>query len=574
MEEKRTVFGAGLWRTKPMAVIQAEENLQDIPRTLTLFDLCCIGIGGTIGSGIFSTAGSIISETAGPAAVVSWLVGGVVCCLNALAYMELSTRIPSSGSTYAYAYHTIGELPAVVAAWLLTLEYAVSGAGVARSWGDKVEEWLLLDYPDKDFHWLNLQSANILGGLIQFLSMVVLLVGVRFGKAFVNTVTIVKVCVVFFIIIAGFAALDPDNLSPFIPARAELDGAMTFGSQGVITGASQAFFGYVGFDEVCCLAGETKNPKKIMPTAVMAVVIGTMVLSSLCSLVLAGMVPYLDAGSFGDGFEGHGWNWAGTIVRAGEVVTMPVVALVGFLAQPRLNYALACDGLMPRIFAEVDAKGNLFKNTLITGLFFTVIAFVVPFDTLWDIVNFGVMMSFIIANVSLVLVRMKPKSPKLSPLLVAALVVSTGFTAFLYQEGYENNSSTACLVLAIIFLVVSVVISVALFVKCPQVANAPGLFAAPLVPFIPALCILADWYMIAQIGHLALGLSCAWMGAGVISYFAYGFWNAEARHGWGQLLRLSLPSRHDSLAAPMLSVEELVAKSPMTKLAIEDLATK
>ncbi|RLN75138.1 hypothetical protein BBJ28_00011881 [Nothophytophthora sp. Chile5] len=574
MEEKRTVFGAGLWRTKPLAVIQAEENQQDIPRTLTLFDLCCIGIGGTIGSGIFSTAGSIISETAGPAAVVSWLVGGVVCCLNALAYMELSTRIPSSGSTYAYAYHTIGELPAVVAAWLLTLEYAVSGAGVARSWGDKVEEWLLLDYPDKDFHWLNLQSANILGGLIQFLSMVVLLVGVRFGKAFVNTVTIVKVCVVFFIIIAGFAALDPDNLSPFIPARAELDGAMTFGSQGVITGASQAFFGYVGFDEVCCLAGETKNPKKIMPTAVMAVVIGTMVLSSLCSLVLAGMVPYLDASSFGDGFEGHGWNWAGTIVRAGEVVTMPVVALVGFLAQPRLNYALACDGLMPRIFAEVDAKGNLFKNTLITGLFFTVIAFVVPFDTLWDIVNFGVMMSFIVANVSLVLVRMKPKSPKLSPLLVAALVVSAGLTAFLYQEGYENNSSTACLVLAIIFLVVSVAISVALFVKCSQSANAPGLFAAPLVPFIPALCILADWYMIAQIGHLALGLSCAWMGAGVISYFAYGFWNAEARHGWSQLLRLSLPSRHDSLAAPMLSVEELVAKSPMTKLSIDDLATR
>ncbi|GMF26288.1 unnamed protein product [Phytophthora fragariaefolia] len=352
--------------------------------------------------------------------------------------------------------------------------------------------------------------------------------GVRFGKAFVNTVTIIKMCVVAFIIIAGFAAMNPDNLSPFVPTRTELNGAISFGTQGIITGASQAFFGYVCFDEVCCLAGETKNPKKIMPIAVMVVVVATMVLSALCSFVLSGMVPYLDAGSFGDGFEGHGWSWAGTIVRAGEVVTMPVVALIGFLAQPRLNYALACDGLLPRVFAEVDSKGNLFKNTLITGLFFTAIAIVVPFDTLWDIVNFGVMMSFSIANISLILARMKPQSPKLGPSLVAALFVTAGCSVFLYQEGYENSSSTACLILAIVFLITTVGISVTLFVKCPQTANSPGLFAAPLVPFIPAACILANWYMIAQIDHLAHGFSVAWMVVGAISYFVYGYFHAES----------------------------------------------
>ncbi|CAI5726850.1 unnamed protein product [Hyaloperonospora brassicae] len=543
---------AALWRTKPIWVIHAEENSQDIPRTLNLFDLCCIGVGATIGSGIFSTAGSIISQTAGPAAAVSWLIGGVICCLNALSYMELSTRVPSSGSTYAYAYHTIGELPAVVAAWLLTLEYAVSGAGVARSWGDKVEEWLVLEHPDQSFHWLNLQSANLSGGLIQFLSMVVLLMGVQFGKVFVNTVTVIKMGVVAFIVVAGIAAMDLNHLSPFVPVRSEVDGTMAFGLQGVVTGASQAFFGYAGFDEVCCLAGETKDPKKIMPTAVMIVAIGTMVLSALCSLVLAGMVPYLEAGSFGVGFEGHGWKWAGTVVRAGEIVTMPVVALIGFLAQPRLNYALACDGLLPRIFAEVDAKGNLFKNTLITGLISTVIAVTVPFNTLWEIVNFGAIMSFIFANVSLILVRMKPQSPKLSPVLVAALVVAAGCTAFLFQEGYQNNASTVCLILATISLVATVAISVVLFVKCPQAGNAPGLYAAPLVPFVPALCILANWYMIAQISYVALGLSVAWMAIGALSYFAYGYFHAESRNDWGQLMGHILPLYSESL--PRFSV--------------------
>ncbi|CAH0491467.1 unnamed protein product [Peronospora farinosa] len=548
---------SALWRTKPLSVIQAEENSQDIPHTLNLFDLCCIGVGGTIGSGIFSTAGLIISETAGPAAVVSWLLGGIICSLNAFAYMELSTRVPSSGSTYAYAYYTIGELPAFIAAWLLTLEYAVSGAGAARSWGDKVEEWLMLEYPDKSFQWLNLQSTNLSGGLIQFLSMVVLLMGVQFGKVFVNTVTIFKMSVVAFIIIVGFAAMDPDNMSPFIPTRIDLNGTMAFGTQGIITGASQAFFGYVGFDEVCCLAGEAQNPKKIIPIAIMAVVVATMVLSALCSLVLAGMVTYPDAVSFGDGFESHGWKWAGTFVRAGEVITMPVVSLIGFMAQPRLNYALACDGLLPRIFAEVNSKGNLFKNTLVTGLFCTVLAIVVPFSTLWDIVNFGVMMSFIVANVSLTLARMKPQSPKLAPILVAALVVTSGCSAFLFQKGYENNLSTICLILAIVSFVATMGISVVLFVKCPQTVNMPGLFSAPLVPFIPMICILANWYMIAQISPLALGLSVAWMAAGVLLYFVYGYSHAESRSNWSRLMGRNLIHNGD-LSAPILSAKTTI----------------
>jgi APA family basic amino acid/polyamine antiporter len=568
MEAKPSLL-ANMFRTKPMEVIHAEENSQDLPRMLTLFDLVCIGIGGTIGSGIFSTAGSIISSTAGPAAVISWLIGGVVCCFNALAYMELSTRIPSSGSTYAYAYHTIGELPAVIAAWLLTLEYAVSGAGVARSWGDKVEEWLLRDYPNKDFHWLNLKYATILGAFVQFMSMVVLLLGVRFGKAFVNTVTIIKVMVVIFIIVVGFAALDGDNLSPFIPDKTEVDGETVFGFQGIITGASQAFFGYVGFDEVCCLAGETKNPKKIMPIAVMSVVIGTTVLSTLCSLVLSGMVPYLDATSFPDGFEGHGWKWAGNIVRAGETCTMPVVVLVGFLAQPRLNYAVACDGLMPQIFTKVNSTGNLWWNTLITGLFFTVVAFVVPFDTLWDIVTFGVMMSFNVANISILMVRMKDGAAKLAPRLIGALFVITGFTAFFYQEGYVNQNSDACLVLAIVFLVFTAMLTVWLALKCPQSPNDPQYFSSPLVPYIPAICMLANWYMIAQIKHLALGLSATWVAAAILSYFAYGFWYAASRNGWSELLRFNLPSHKASLHEPMLSVQTSISDANALKKEVQ-----
>lgn len=550
---------SSMFRTKPLHVIDAEEKKEDLERTLGMFDLICLGMGATIGSGVFSTTGLIISTIAGPAAVLSWLIGGVVCVFNTFAYMELSTRIPSGGSTYAYSYHGIGELPAVIAAWLVSLEYSISAAGVARSWADKVQEWLLLEHPNSNFDWLNLKHANLLGGLIQFLSMVVLLVGVRFGKNFVNTFTIMKVSVVAFIVVAGLAALDTDNLSPFLPKRTELEGVgKAFGFQGVITGASQAFFGFSGFDEVCCLSGEARNAKRNVPIAVMIVVIATVLISALCSFVLSGMIPYLNAGSFADGFEYHGWKWAGTIVRAGETVTMPVVVLVGFLAQPRVNYALACDGLIPKIFAQVNSRKNLFWNILISGLFLTVVAIVLPFDTLWDIVNFGVMMSFILANVALLNIRTRNASPVLGGQLIAALVVLTGLAAFLYQEGSVNRGSDVCLVLAIVCLVLSVGVTVFYYVRCPQQTNQALYFAAPLVPFIPSISILADWYMIAQLSHRGLALSCAWVAAAVLSYVAYGHWYSAGRNGWNVLLtynKLQTPLSA-ALNAPMLSVEE------------------
>ncbi|DBA03687.1 TPA: hypothetical protein N0F65_004104 [Lagenidium giganteum] len=565
MLEAKTSFLDNAMRTKPLKVIRAEENSQDLPRSLSLFDLLCIGIGGTVGSGIFATTGVIISQTAGPAAVLSWVVGGLVCCINAFAYMELTTRVPSSGSTYAYAYHAIGELPAVIGGWLLTLEYAVSGAGVARSWAGKVESWL--NEGSGNYHWLNEEYYNLLAAAVQALCVAILLMGMRFGKMFINTVTVAKLVIVAFIIFAGFSFMSTDNLSPFIPERREItledtkETKMAFGYQGVITGASQAFFGYIGFDEVCCLAAEAKNPKKVMPLAVIGVVVGTMILSVLSSLVLAGMVPGIGStdivGStdFSAGFNDVNRKWAAQIVHVGETVTMPVVVLIAFLAQPRLNYAMACDGLLPQIFAKVDEKGNLYVNTMVTGAFFTAVAFFVPFSALWDIVSFGILLSFVMSNASLLMIRTRDESPQLAPRLILAMTVLGAIAGFLYQVGYTNNESDVCLYLAIVFAVAWLATTIVLAVKCPQKANDPGNFSAPLVPFLPALSILLDWYLIAQISPLGLGLGCAWVGAAILSYLLYGYHNAVGRTGWSALMTY-LP-RNSSISCPMLSMHDV-----------------
>lgn len=550
-------FFENIFRTKPLRVIHAEENSQDLPRSLSLFDMLCIGVGGTVGSGVFATTGDLISGYAGPAAFLSWVIAGVVCIMNAFAYMELVTRVPSSGSTYAYSYHALGELFAVIAAWLITLEYGMSGAGVARSWAGKMIEWLESDYPGKDFAWMNKEHANFLGGLIMALSVAVLLMGVKFGKFFVNTIATIKVLVVLFIIIVGFATMDTDNLSPFIPDRVEAteDADAAFGASGVITAASLAFFGYIGFDEVCCLAAEAKNPRKIMPVAVIGVVLITMFLSCFASLSLSGLVTYTEATSFGEGFKSQGLQWAATIVRAGEVATMPVVVLISFLAQPRLNYALACDGLMPQIFAKVDDKGNLFINTLISGVVFTIIAITVPFDVLWDIVSFGIFLSFVMSNSSLVIVRTRKETPKGSRIAMASLVVCACVSTFTFHMGYEVNDSSAALVVAIIFFVGVLASYGYLQFCCPQEPNEPENYSAPMVPLLPTLAILADFYLMSQLSEKGIMLSLLWIGAAIVSYFVYGYGNSAGRTGWSALLHY-IP-QDNNMRSPMLSVNEV-----------------
>jgi amino acid transporter len=550
-----STFYNRIFRTKPLAVIHAEEASTELQRTLSLFDLICIGVGCTIGTGVFATTGTLISTVAGPAAVISWIIAGVVAIFNAFAYMELATRVPSSGSVYAYAYHTMGELPAVVAAWMLTLEYGISGAGIARSWAQKMEEWLNDDYKPRNFHYLNEQYANIFAVIVMVFCVGILLLGIKFGKAFVNTVATVKAAVVAFIIVAGFAYMDTEYLAPFVPERNHEKSA--FGFQGVVSAASLAFYGYTGFDEVCCLAAEVKNPKKIMPIAVITVVLITMFLSCFSSFVLSGLVHYTEAVSFSAGFNAQGAKWAATIVHAGEVGTMPLVVLVSLLAQPRINYALACDGLLPRIFAKVNSNGVLFVNTVISGVLLTAIAFCAPFSTLWDIVSFGIFLVLNMAQLSLLMVRTTTASPKAAPRTIGVMFFSGFISTFAYQIGWVNHGLTAWYVIALLFFAVYAGSVVYYAVKLPQEPNDAENYSAPLVPFIPAAAMLANFYLMAQLTYLGIELSLAWVAASILSYFAYGYGNAVSRDNWAKVLSY-VPNDvyRNSLHSPMLSVNE------------------
>ena len=329
----------GPWTRKPLAPLLVE-FLPQQNRHLNLWDLISIGVGGTVGSGIFVLLGAIAHKFAGPSTCLSFAISGGAAGVSGCAFAEWSSHLPggAAGSTYQYAYVALGEWPAVVAAACLTLEYGVSGAAVARSWGDKVLEcWW--KYVQHQYHHddddddddttgtttLNSHNWNPLAGLLCLLAVLLLTCGVQEAKRVTNVFTVLKVTLVLFLILGGMylSMWEPDsNPHPFRPF-------FPFGVAGTLRGATSSFFAYLGYDEVCCFAAEAKHPSKDIPRAVLSTIAIVTCLYVLASLALIGMVEdasnISETSAFPAAFASRGVQWAAQVAAAGEIITLPVV---------------------------------------------------------------------------------------------------------------------------------------------------------------------------------------------------------------------------------------------------------
>jgi len=306
----------------------------------------------------------------------------------------------------------MGEYAAVLAASCLTLEYGVSGAAVARSWGDKVYEWMaksgMGEGTEVDHLGQREAMFNPLAGCISLASVVVLACGVQESKRVTNFFTVTKLGLVSFMIVGGFCLFRAENMSPLVvPAQMSIAGP-AFGAAGILRGATSSFFGYLGFDEVVCLAAEAKNPSDT-PKAVLWTLAIVTIIYILASIALSGMLPYQevsDTSGFPNAFAARDIEWAAHLTAFGEVFTLPVVVLISLLAQPRLCAAMAKDGLLPSIFAlQSEKDGNLFWSNLLCGIPMTLLATFVPFSWLDDAISVGILFAFNMTNTALVVMR-------------------------------------------------------------------------------------------------------------------------------------------------------------------------
>ena len=207
---------------------------------------------GTVGSGIFVLTGLIAREYAGPAVIFSWIIAGAACLASAMSFAELSCVISSAGSSYAYVYISLGELPAFLAAWCMTLEYGISAAAIACSWSDKVTAWIMITSRETHSSMLGFNfrllshfevpylklNINTLAGFVQLMSSGLLLCGVNASKSIVNAFTVIKVLIILFIIIGGLLLYDSSLTTSWAP----------YGRSGITRGAMSCFFGYIGYE--------------------------------------------------------------------------------------------------------------------------------------------------------------------------------------------------------------------------------------------------------------------------------------------------------------------------------------
>ena len=524
-------------------------SAQSLERHLSLFDLMVIGIGCTIGSGLFVLCGRVANQYAGPASSLSWAIAGLAACLSGACYAELSSRIPLAGSAYAYTFVAMGELPAILAAVCLSLEYLATAAAVARSWGDKVVMWLLEQYGSAN--WIVAFDGKYFSPfafLVSAASVALLLNGVKESKAVTSIFTGLKVSLVAFMVIVGAMYVQPSNWTPFVPQQ--------FGAAGVLRGATGTFFGYLGFDEIAVLGGEAKNPKRDLPRAIMGTISGVTVLYFIAAIILTGMAPFEEISSvsgFPAAFRDNDFILASQVTAFGEIATLPVVVLITIMGQPRLQFALAKDGLLPPLFAEVDSKGNLAKGTMICGVLMVAIATIVPFDHLNDMISCAVLTALSLTDTSLILLW--HPSPTERPALAETMMGSFHCLALFTGIMLCHFLSTALGKAAAVLGVLSMVICVLWFLRvCPrsavfgtavhshptasQITRDDGYFRTPFVPIVPCLGILTNWYLVAQLELFGILLHLSFLGIAILYYLLYAIHHSVGNNGgWGSRQR-------------------------------------
>ena len=487
-----------------------------LKRSLTKWHLTALGVGATIGAGIFATTGTAIvgdaaRPGAGPAIIFSFLLTAVACGFAALCYAEFAAMVPIAGSAYTYSYAALGEFVAWIIGWDLIVEYAVGNIGVAIGWSGHFRElishlglsmpaWLSTDYRSAhdafnavaagatDATTQFLASAwtgaphlgslplivNLPAALVVFTMTIILVRGVRESANFNNAMVILKVGIILFFIAVGTFLINPSNWTNPVDG-----GFAPNGFAGVSAAAAIIFFAYIGFDAVSTAAEEAENPARDMPFGIIMSLIICTVLYIVLSAVLTGMAPWKQLGTpepmitalqFANGPPVL-LNAARFIIALGAVIAMGSVLLVFQMGQPRIFFSMARDGLLPPFMAKVHPRFRTpWVGTIITGTFVATFAAFANIAEVVDLTNIGTLFAFVLVSIGVIILRIREP-------------------------------------------------------------DRPRPFRVPGAPFTPLISVAACLYLMMQLPRVTWIRFGIWLAVGLVVYFLYGYRHSVLRTG-------------------------------------------
>ena len=446
----------GLFIRKPLSLLlnEASDNEKGLKKTLTAPGLVALGIGAIIGAGLFSITGFAAADHAGPAITISFIIAAIGCAFAGLCYAEFASMIPVAGSAYTYSYATMGEFLAWIIGWDLVLEYAVGSATVSISWSRYLVKFL----DDFGIHLgHDLTSSPFEGGIINlpavFIVVVMSLILMKGTKesALVNgLIVLLKVAVVLTFIALGWQYIRPENYEPYIPPN---DGTFGhYGFSGVIRAAAIVFFAYIGFDAVSTAAQETKNPKRDMPIGILLSLAICTILYILFAHVMTGVVSYdsfsgkdgiapvavaiENMGSAGaDGVVTPDYPWLNNAIILAILAGYASVILVMLMGQSRVFFSMSRDGLIPKVFSDVNPKTRTpVRNNFLFMLFVSIFAAFVPARVVGEMTSIGTLFAFILVCIGVIVMRAKmPDAPRAFRTPLVPLVPLLGVATCLFM---------------------------------------------------------------------------------------------------------------------------------------------
>ncbi|MFB7495599.1 amino acid permease [Streptomyces sp. NPDC056161] len=407
--------GEGVLRRKPIERIEDTEAGEGprLARTLGLWQLTAIGVGGIIGAGIFTLAGTVAGGVAGPAVVVSFLVAGLASAAAALSYAEFAGLIPKAGSAYTYGYAVLGEFAGWFIGWDLLLEYtaivAVVAIGISGYFSFLVEEmganlpaWMLGAPGTGAGHRVDLFAA-----LLCLLIAWLLTLGIRNAARFETIVVVLKVLVVLLVIGVGVLHITSANYHPFFP----------YGVGGAFTGAATVFFAVFGYDAMSTAAEESKDAQRHMPKAIILSLAISMVLYVAACLVLTGMQNYRDIdkeSGFSTAFKSVGLSGLADVIAVGAIIGILTVMFTFMLGVTRVWFSMSRDGLLPRWFAKTHPTRHVpTRVTWIVGAASAAIAGFLPIGEAAELTNIGILLAFVVVCTAVIVLRYRqPDLPR------------------------------------------------------------------------------------------------------------------------------------------------------------------
>jgi basic amino acid/polyamine antiporter, APA family len=501
------------------SIEDCEQDIRErggLKRSLNKWHLTALGVGATIGAGIFATTGTAIvgdaaRPGAGPAIVLSFLLTAVACGFAALCYAEFAAMVPIAGSAYTYAYASLGELVAWIIGWDLIVEYAVGNIGVAIGWsayfrelvshfGLQMPAWLATDYrtahdavaavaagatdPTSAYLASAVAAAPRVLGLPLIVNLpaflvvaaitVILVRGVRESANSNNAMVLLKIGIILFFICVGLFLIRPGNWTN--PATG---GFAPNGFAGIGAGAAIIFFSYIGFDAVSTAAEESRDPKKDMPFGIIMSLVVCTVLYIALSAVMTGIAPWKSLGTaepmitalqYSDGPPGL-VRASRFIVSLGAVIAMGSVLLVFQLGQPRIFFSMARDGLLPPFIAKVHPRYRTpWVGTIITGCFVGSFAAFANIAEVVDLTNIGTLFAFVLVSLGVIALRLTDP-------------------------------------------------------------DRPRPFRAPWVPVTPLISVAACLFLMLKLPVITWKRFGIWLVLGLVLYFAYGAKHSRLRNG-------------------------------------------